>query len=232
MLELAGVNAFYGDSHVLQDVGFTVSAGACVGLLGRNGVGKTTTLRTILGYVRATTGSIRFEGDAIERQPTHAIVRRGMSYVPEDRGIFRSLTVEEHLKVADRVAESDERFAIDEAYQLFPRLAERRRNLGSHLSGGEQQMLAIARALVGSSRFVIMDEPTEGLAPVVIDQISEAIGRLRAQGTTMLLVETNFHVARRVCDRACLLDRGRVVYEGAMADLGPDHELVKSYIGV
>ena len=232
MLELAGVDAFYGDSHVLQDVSFAVRAGACFGLLGRNGVGKTTTLRTVLGYLRARNGTIRFDGEAIEGRPTYEIVRRGISYVPEDRGIFRSLTVEEHLRVADRAAGHHERLSVEDVYGLFPRLAERRRNLGGQLSGGEQQMLAIARALVGSSRFVIMDEPTEGLAPVVIEQISQAIRRLRANGTTMLLVETNFHVARAVCDECCLLDRGRVVFQGAMAELAPDSEIVKSFIGV
>jgi branched-chain amino acid transport system ATP-binding protein len=232
MLTVENLNAYYGDSHILQGISFRLKKGRCMALLGRNGAGKTTTLRSILGYVPRTSGRILLDDCDVRGLPTSRIVRRGLSYVPENRGIFPSLTVDEHLHMAEAVASRGQRWTIDDVYALFPRLAERRFSSGGKLSGGEQQMLAIGRALVGSSRFVVLDEPSEGLAPVVVELIRDALLALKAQGTTLLLVEQNYALALSLLDDVCVLAQGRVVFSGEKADLEAAPDLIGNYLSV
>lgn len=232
MLKVKDLNAYYGDSHILQGVSFGLSEGRCMALLGRNGAGKTTTLRAILGYVPRTSGSVVLDGRDVRGMSTSRIVRRGLSYVPENRGIFPSLTVDEHLRMADAVAITGTRWTIAQVFELFPRLAERRFSHGGKLSGGEQQMLAIGRALIGSSRFVVLDEPSEGLAPVIVELIRDALLALKAQGTTLLLVEQNYPLALSLLDDVCVLAQGRIVFSGDKSALEAAPDLVGSYLSV
>ncbi len=214
MLAVEGVHAFYGKSHILHGVSLEVGAGEIVSLLGRNGAGKTTTLKSITGIVPPREGHVRFEGAAVERWPTHAIARLGIALVPEHRGIFRSLSVEENLAVALRPGSA---WGLADVFAHFPRLAERRRSRGGTLSGGEQQMLAIARALVNAPKLLLLDEPTEGLAPVIVDELVGIIDGIRARGLGVLLVEQNLGVCMRLADRHYVLEQGRIVYSGTRA---------------
>jgi branched-chain amino acid transport system ATP-binding protein len=218
MLELDTVHAHYGLSHVLQGVSVSITKGEVVGLFGRNGVGKTTLIKTVAGWVKPTSGSIRFEGTQIAGLAADRICRLGIGLVPEDRRIFPGLTVEENLRLglmqAPRRAKADAERAIERTYARFPRLAGRRRQMGITLSGGEQQMLAIARVLAGAPRLLLVDEPTEGLAPMVVDEIFALIAELRAEGIPILLVEQNVMRALEVCDRFFAFERGAVVFEG------------------
>ena len=214
MLEIRNIHAFYGKSHILHDVSLDVGQGEIVSLLGRNGAGKTTTLRSITGIVPPRDGSIRFAGTAIEARPTHAIARLGIALVPEHRGIFRSLSVEENLAVALRHGSA---WDVQDVFRHFPRLRERWRSRGGTLSGGEQQMLAIARALVNAPKLLLLDEPTEGLAPVIVDELMEIIAGIRARGLSVLLVEQNLGVCMKLADRHYVLEQGRIVYGGTRA---------------
>lgn len=233
MLEVSGIHACYGDSHILRGIDLSVPAGSCVAILGRNGAGKTTVLKCILGYVPARSGSIRFADADITREATWRIVRRGIGYVPEDRGIFRSLTVDEHLRVAfSRAGKDRPRRAPEDIYELFPRLAERRRNRGDRLSGGEQQMLAIGRALVPEPDLLVLDEPSEGLAPTVVDRIEDIFHRLRKAGKTMLLVEQNYRLATGLADRCHVLMQGVNVWEGAPGELEDNPDVKHRHLGV
>jgi branched-chain amino acid transport system ATP-binding protein len=218
MLALDTVHAHYGLSHVLQGVSISIARGEVVGVFGRNGVGKTTLIKTVAGWVKPTSGSIRFEGAEIGGLAPDRICRLGVGLVPEDRRIFPGLTVEENLRLglmqAPGRAKADAERAIERTFARFPRLAGRRRQMGITLSGGEQQMLAIARVLAGAPRLLLIDEPTEGLAPMVVDEIFALIEELRADGIPILLVEQNVMRALEVCDRFFAFERGAVVFEG------------------
>lgn len=208
LLAVEGLNAFYGESHVLHGIKVEVHRGELVTLLGRNGAGKTSTLRSIMGLIRRE-GAIRFDGRELVGLPPEAIARLGVGYVPEERGIFASLNVEENLMLPPTVKPGG--MSLAEIYRLFPNLLERRKSQGTKLSGGEQQMLAIARILRTGADFILLDEPTEGLAPVIIEQIGHVVQALKKKGLTILLVEQNFQFARTVADRHYVLEEGNVV---------------------
>jgi branched-chain amino acid transport system ATP-binding protein len=233
VLDVADIHTYYDDSHVLQGVSLSVPAGKCVALLGRNGVGKTTTLRSVLGYTPPRRGSISYGGVDITREQTYHIVRRGIGYVPEDRGIFPSLTVAEHLRVAySQARHRPSRREPEEIYAMFPRLAERRENYGNQLSGGEQQMLAIGRALVGAPDLLIMDEPSEGLAPVIVEALEETFHRIKVEGKAILLVEQNYLLAIGLADYVYVLSQGRVQFEGTPDALEANPDIKHTYLGV
>ena len=230
LLSLREVNAWYGESHVLHGVAFDVPAGEVVTLLGRNGAGKTTTLKSIMGIVPRREGAIVFEGQAIDRLASNRIAQLGIAYCPEERGIFSSLDVEENLLLPPVVREGG--LSVKQIFELFPNLKERLRSQGTKLSGGEQQMLAIGRILRTGARLLLLDEPTEGLAPVIVQQIGRTIGRLKAQGFTILLVEQNFRFAATVADRHYVMDHGRVVDMIPNADLQANMAKLHDYLGV
>jgi branched-chain amino acid transport system ATP-binding protein len=229
-LQVAGLHAWYGESHVLHGVDFEVRAGEVVTLLGRNGAGKTTTLKSVMGIVPWRTGSVRFRGEELIDRPSNFIARRGLAFCPEERGIFASLTVEENLLLPPVVQPGG--LGLDAIYELFPNLRERGRSQGTKLSGGEQQMLAIGRILRTGARLLLLDEPTEGLAPVIVQHIRATIRRLKAQGFTILLVEQNFRFAATVADRHYVMERGRVVDLIDNADLPAQTAKLHEYLGV
>jgi branched-chain amino acid transport system ATP-binding protein len=229
-LQVAGLHAWYGESHVLHGVDFEVRAGEVVTLLGRNGAGKTTTLKSVMGIVPWRTGSVRFRGEELIDRPSNLIARRGLAFCPEERGIFASLTVEENLVLPPVVQPGG--LGLDAIYELFPNLRERGRSQGTKLSGGEQQMLAIGRILRTGARLLLLDEPTEGLAPVIVQQIRMTIRRLKAQGFTILLVEQNFRFAATVADRHYVMERGRVVDMISNADVPAQTAKLHDYLGV
>ena len=229
-LQVAGLHAWYGESHVLHGVDFEVRAGEVVTLLGRNGAGKTTTLKSVMGIVPWRTGSVRFRGEELIDRPSNLIARRGLAFCPEERGIFASLSVEENLLLPPVVQPGG--LGLDAIYELFPNLRERRRSQGTKLSGGEQQMLAIGRILRTGARLLLLDEPTEGLAPVIVHQIRVTIRRLKAQGFTILLVEQNFRFAATVADRHYVMERGQVVDMIDNADVPAQTGKLHEYLGV
>jgi branched-chain amino acid transport system ATP-binding protein len=230
LLEVSGLNAWYGESHVLHGVDMTIGEGETVTILGRNGVGKTTTLRTIMGIIRERKGTIRFDGRDMLDVPLHRTAHAGIGFVPEERGIFATLTVEENLTLPPVVAPGG--VPLEEIYDLFPNLAERRSSTGTKLSGGEQQMLAIARILRTGVRLLILDEPTEGLAPVIVQRIGEVLAKLRERGMTVLLVEQNFRFASRVADRFYLMEHGRMVADFPVAELSGRMDMLHKVLGV
>jgi branched-chain amino acid transport system ATP-binding protein len=230
LLQVADLHAWYGESHVLHGVAFEVRAGEVVTLLGRNGAGKTTTLKSVMGMVPRREGSVRFRGEELIDRPSNLIARRGLAFCPEERGIFASLSVEENLLLPPVVQPGG--LGLDAIYDLFPNLRERGRSQGTKLSGGEQQMLAIGRILRTGARLLLLDEPTEGLAPVIVRQIRATIGRLRSQGFTILLVEQNFRFAATVADRHYVMERGRVVDMIANAELPARTAQLHEYLGV
>jgi branched-chain amino acid transport system ATP-binding protein len=230
LLGVRDLHAWYGESHILHGVEFEVRAGEVVTLLGRNGAGKTTTLKAVMGIVRQRTGSVRLGGDELIGLPSNAIARKGIAFCPEERGIFASLTVEENLVLPPRVQPGG--LTLDAIFELFPNLKDRLRSQGTKLSGGEQQMLAIGRILRTGARLLLLDEPTEGLAPVIVQQIGRTIARLKTEGFTILLVEQNFRFAATVADRHYVVERGRVVDEIANARLGASMDKLHEYLGV
>jgi branched-chain amino acid transport system ATP-binding protein len=230
LLELDRVNSFYGDSHVLFDVGMEVREHEVVALLGRNGAGKSTTLKTIAGVLRPRSGTIRFAGEPIHRVPSYRIARRGLQLVPEERRIFATLNVEENLRLAALKAPAA--WPIGRIFEAFPRLAERRRSYGRTLSGGEQQMLAIARALIRAPRLILLDEPFEGLAPVIVEDLLIQCRRLAAAGVTILIVEQNVNAALSLAGRVYILNNGQNIFEGTPAALRADPEITSRYLGV
>jgi branched-chain amino acid transport system ATP-binding protein len=231
LLELTDVNTAYDDSHVLHDVSMTVAENDTVALLGRNGVGKTTTLKSVIGIQQPFAGTVQWQGTDITREKTHETISRGIGYVPEDRRIFSKLTVEENLTLAMNASAASKADEFDRVFDLFPRLQERRSQHGDSLSGGEQQMLAIARALIGDKELLLLDEPTEGLAPKIVTDIQDAIDELATE-LTVVLVEQRYPVAKAVCDRYYILDQGAVVAGGSMAALDDDQELKETHLGV
>jgi branched-chain amino acid transport system ATP-binding protein len=230
MLEVRGLNAWYGESHILHGMDFEVREGEVVTLLGRNGAGKTTTLKSVMGMVGRREGSIVFQGRDISRFPSNRIARLGIAFCPEERGIFASLDVEENLLLPPQVAPGG--LSPEQIYALFPNLRERLRSQGTKLSGGEQQMLAIARILRTGARLLLLDEPTEGLAPVIVQQIGRTLARLKEQGFTILLVEQNFRFAQTVADRHYIVEHGRVVDMVPGAELEASMDRVHEYLGV
>ena len=230
LLAVRGLNAWYGESHVLHGVEFDVRAGEVVTLLGRNGAGKTTTLKSIMGIVPRREGSIVFEGHETIGHASNRIARQGIAYCPEERGIFASLSVEENLLLPPQVRPGG--LSVEQIFELFPNLKERLRSQGTKLSGGEQQMLAIGRILRTGARLLLLDEPTEGLAPVIVQQIGRTIERLKQEGFTILLVEQNFRFAATVADRHYVMEHGRVVDMIPNAELSSSMAKLHDYLGV
>lgn len=229
ILSIEGLHAHYGKSHVLQGVDLRVGDGELVTLLGRNGAGKTTTLKSICGVVPPTQGRVRFAGEEVQDLATHAIAQRGVCLVPEHRGIFKLLTVEENLLLGQRKRSP---WQLPDVYRIFPRLKERRTNGGGQLSGGEQQMLAIGRALMNNPKLLMLDEPVEGLAPVIVEEIVSQLKTIKAAGVAILLVEQNLEVCTQLADRHCVLEQGRIVYTADNATFLADEEVKDRYLGV
>lgn len=229
MLTIRDVHAYYGESYVLQGVNLTLEPGQAVALLGRNGVGKSTLARTIMGLTPARRGAITFQGRDITRLPPHQIAKAGIGYVPQGRQVFPSLTVKEHLQVTAR---GEGQWSFGKVVDLFPNLRQRLSSLGGKLSGGEQQMLAAGRALVGNPSLLILDEPTEGLAPIMVKELGRAIGALKAVGTTILLIEQQLAFALRYADVMFIMSKGRIVHRCAPPELVADHETKAKYLGV
>jgi branched-chain amino acid transport system ATP-binding protein len=264
MLEVAGLDAFYGEAHILRGVSLTVAEGEVVALLGRNGAGKTTTVKSIMGLVRRRRGLIRYRGTDISRLAPFQICRLGIGYVPEERRIFKRLTVTENLEVGRRTSsragdggrdsggghgdgdddggggggnrDGDDGggggWTFERLFELFPNLAERRGLLGGQLSGGEQQMLTIARTLMGNPRLVLLDEPSEGIAPIIVEQMARTIAELKSRGLTVVHSELNLHFARLVSDRATIIERGEIRYEGTIAALEAEPGVRQRYLAV
>jgi branched-chain amino acid transport system ATP-binding protein len=230
LLAVRGLEAWYGESHVLHGIDFDVAPGEVVTLLGRNGAGKTTTLKSIIGIIGKRRGSIVFDGVETIRLPSRMIARLGVGYVPEERGIFSTLDVEENLNLPPRVKPGG--LSVEQVFELFPNLKERLRSQGTKLSGGEQQMLAIGRILRTGASFLLLDEPTEGLAPVIIEQIGRTIARLKREGFTIILVEQNFRFASTVADRHYVIEQGRVVDMIQNAELDRNIDKLHAYLGV
>ncbi len=230
LLRVDGLNAWYGESHILHGMRFAVAEGEVVTLLGRNGAGKTTTLKAIMGIMGKRAGSILFEGREFIDQPSYRIARAGIAYCPEERGIFAALSVEENLTLPPIVREGG--MSVGEIYDLFPNLSERRKSPGTKLSGGEQQMLAIGRILRTGARLLLLDEPTEGLAPVIVQQIGTVIRQLKQKGYTILLVEQNFRFAATLADRHYIVEHGEVIDMIANDRLAENLDKLKTYLGV
>jgi len=229
-LRVTDLHAFYGESHILHGVDFTVNRGECVTLLGRNGAGRTTTLRAILGLVGKRSGSIMLNGREVIAESPHRIARLGVGYCPEERGIYASLSTEENLLLPPQVASGS--MSLDEIYEMFPNLKERRRSQGSRLSGGEQQMLAMARILRTGAKLLLLDEISEGLAPVIVQKLGEVIAKLKDKGYTIVLVEQNFRFAAPLADRMYIIEHGRVVTQIEQGELEQKQEVLKEYLGV
>ena len=234
MLEVQDLQAWYDHSHVIQGLSFQVAAGEIVTLLGRNGAGKTTTLRAIMGLVGKRAGNVRFQGREILDSPAHARYHHGLAYVPEDRRIVSTLTVRENLQLGllAGAGRHDLAARLEEIAETFPRLKERLDQEGTSLSGGEQQMLAIARAMVARPRMILLDEPSEGIMPLLVEEMFSLFRRMKAQGTTLLLVEQNVERALSISDRAYVIDQGRIVHSGQAAELLADEEIQQRYCAV
>lgn len=231
MLEVQDINSFYGKAHALRDLSFEVPRGEVVALLGRNGAGKSTTMKSVMQVVRTASGSIRFQGQEISGLASHKIAKMGLGYVPEDRRIFTDLTVVENLVVGMQPARDGAvTWTQDMLFNLFPNLAERRNNRGKALSGGEQQMLTIARTLMGNPSFVLLDEPSEGVAPVIVEQMANVISQLKSEGLTILLSEQNLHFAQVVADRAVIIESGAQQFKGTLTELNAQPEIRDAYL--
>ncbi|HAM33325.1 MAG TPA: ABC transporter ATP-binding protein [Deltaproteobacteria bacterium] len=232
-LDLNAINTYYGRSHILFDVSLSIERGEVVSLIGRNGAGKSTTFRSIIGLTPPQAGEVIFKGERISGMRAFRICRKGIGFVPEDRRCFPDLTVRDNLEVAARrEKEVASPWTVDRIYALFPRLLEREKNLGSQLSGGEQQMLTIARTLMTNPEVLLLDEPSEGLAPLVVALLAEMILQIRKEGVTVLLAEQNLHFCAKVSDRAFVIDKGSVKYQGTMKDLLANDEVKEKYLAV
>ena len=233
MLSIMGLNTHYGRAHILQGMSLEIGAGEAMVLLGRNGAGKSTTMKSIIGLLRPTSGRIVFAGRDIAGEEPHRIARSGLGYVPEDRRVFADLTVMENLEVGRQPARDGQRaWTPERLFELFPNLGRMRDRPGGRMSGGEQQMLTIARTLMGNPRLVLLDEPSEGLAPVIVEQMTEAILTLKAEGLTILLAEQNPHFAGGIADSATVVEKGAVVWSGSMAALRADDAARRQYLAV
>lgn len=233
MLELKRLNAGYGRAQVLFDFELTLGPGEVVALLGRNGAGKSTAIKTVMGLLAALSGEIRFRNEDIGRLSPHQIARRGLGYVPEDRRIFADLTVSENLEVGRQPPrDGAPRWTPEKLYELFPNLGRTRARRGGRMSGGEQQMLAIARTLMGNPSAILLDEPFEGLAPLIVENVAATIRELKREGLSVLLCEQNLRYSRLVADRACIVEKGRICHAGPMAALQADATLLQRYLSV
>jgi branched-chain amino acid transport system ATP-binding protein len=230
LLEVTGLNSYYGDSHILFDVALRVEKNEVVALLGRNGAGKSTTLKSVMGVVTPRSGSVKLDGQEIAGKKSHSIAQAGMQLVHEDRRVFGSLNVEENLILAGLTA--DNKWPLDRIYAMFPRLKERRTSRGTDLSGGEQQMLAIGRALVRDPKIILLDEPFEGLAPVIVKDLMKACRELAASGQTIVLVEQNLAASLALASRVYIINNGHIAHEGPAADLKANPEVLHRYLGV
>jgi branched-chain amino acid transport system ATP-binding protein len=230
VLSVKNLQAWYGESHILHGINFDVRPGEVVTLLGRNGAGKTTTLKSVMGIIGKRTGSVMFEGKDLIRQPSEKIARLGVAFCPEERGIFSSLDVKENLMLPPIIRSGG--MSLEQIFELFPNLKERLGSQGTKLSGGEQQMLAIARILRTGARFLMLDEPTEGLAPVIIQQIGRMISRLKSEGFTILLVEQNFRFASTLADRFYIVEHGKIIDAFSNSELQANMDKLHTYLGV
>jgi len=232
-LSVQGLNSFYGPAHILFDVGLEVGSSEVVALLGRNGAGKSTTFRSIVGLVEQREGRIVFEGKDVSTEPTHAIVRSGLGYVPEERRIFTDLTVEENLEVGRQpVRQNAPQWTREKLFTLFPNLGEMRNRPGGRMSGGEQQMLTIARTLMGNPSLVLLDEPSEGLSPKIVEQMVEAIMTMKKEGVSIVVSEQNLHFANLISDRAYIIERGRICFSGTMKELESRPDIRDAHLAV
>jgi branched-chain amino acid transport system ATP-binding protein len=232
-LRVSGLNSFYGPAHILFDVEMDVREGEVVALLGRNGAGKSTTFRSIVGLVAQRTGQIVFEGTDVSKRPTHEIAQLGLGYVPEDRRIFTELTVEENFMVGRQPPRKNApTWTPEKLFILFPNLGEMRGRLGGRMSGGEQQMLTIGRTLMGNPSLVLLDEPSEGLAPKIVEQMANAILAMKREGLSIVLSEQNLHFARLISDRAYIIEKGRIRFSGTMAELEANPGVRDAYLAV
>ncbi|MBT9281876.1 MAG: ABC transporter ATP-binding protein [Hydrogenibacillus schlegelii] len=232
MLIVDGIDTYYGDSHILHQVSLQVPKGTLSVILGRNGVGKTTTIRSIIGLTPPRNGKIIFKGVAIERQPPFKIARLGIGLVPQGRGIFPNLTVYENLTLAARRRQNGDRWTLEEIYRLFPRLKERAGHFGGHLSGGEQQMLSIGRALLTHPDLLLLDEPSEGLSPMMVQEITGVLSMLKSEGLSILLVEQNLSMALALADHLYILSKGQVVFSGTPGRLKQSPDVMQAYLGI
>jgi len=233
MLELHAINTHYGRAHILLDLNFTIGAGEVVSLLGRNGAGKTTTVKSIMQLVKPTSGKVLFEGTELNKIAAHQVAKLGIGYVPEERRIFTDLTILENLEVGRQpVRDGLPAWTKERLFDLFPNLAERRNNRGKALSGGEQQMLSIARTLMGNPRVLLLDEPSEGIAPVIVEQMAQTILTLKKEKLSVLLSEQNLHFARLVSDRAVIIESGEKKYDGTFNELEANPEIRDAYLSV
>jgi branched-chain amino acid transport system ATP-binding protein len=228
MLDVDGIHTYYGESHILHGVSLRVASGEAVALLGRNGAGKTTLIRSITGFTPPRQGRVLLEGEPVHRWPAHRIARRGLALVPQGRRIFAPLTVRENLLLGARSGG----WTLERVFELFPRLRERAAQAGGTLSGGEQQMLALGRALLTNGRMLLLDEPSEGLAPLIVREIGRTLVRLKAERLSLLLVEQNYHLALQIADRVYVMSRGQIVYEGTPAALEASEDVKRHYLGV
>ena len=233
MLEIAGLQAYYGRAHILQGVGFSMERGEVLALMGRNGAGKSTTIKAVMGLVPPAGGSVVFEGQPVQGREPFEIARLGIGYVPEDRRVFSELTVMENLSVAQRPARPDApHWTPERLFALFPNLGRMRDRPGGAMSGGEQQMLTIARTLMGNPRLVLLDEPSEGLAPVIVEEMAKTILALKSEGLTVLISEQNLHFAGNVADRAAIIEKGVIRFTGTMAELKSNEAVRSQYLSV
>jgi branched-chain amino acid transport system ATP-binding protein len=232
ILEVKEINTFYGTSHILSDVSLTVDRGQIVCLLGRNGAGKTTTMRSIMGLTPPKSGSVQFHGEELRRRPPHYIAQKGMGYVPDNRLIFPDLTVRENLELAYKVPKdfAGDPWTLERIYQLFPILAKRHHQHGGTLSGGEQQMLTLGRTLMGNPDLLLMDEPVEGLAPLVVKELGKQILKLKELGQTILFSEQNVKFATMTAERAYVIDKGKIRYQGSIEELRTNQEIKEKYL--
>jgi branched-chain amino acid transport system ATP-binding protein len=232
MLEVRSIETYYETSHILSEVSLSVSHGEIVCLLGRNGAGKTTTMRSIMGLTRPKSGSVRFNGEELRGRPPDYIARQGIGYVPDNRLIFPDLTVLENLELGIKPPKhaKGEPWTLERVYELFPILSRRQGQLGGTLSGGEQQMLTVARTLMGNPELLLLDEPVEGLAPLVVKDLGDQILKIKEMGQTILFSEQNVNFALQTADRAFVIDKGRIRYQGSIAELGADQEIKKKYL--
>jgi len=233
LLEVDRLCAGYGRARILFDVGLQVGAGEAVALLGRNGAGKSTTLKTIMGLIEPTSGTVRFSGHDITGWPSHRIARLGLGWVPEDRRIFTDLTVLQNLEVGRQAARGQSApWTVQRLFELFPNLAAMPDRPGASMSGGEQQMLTVARTLMGNPQLVLFDEPSEGVAPVIVEQMARSINEMKRQGLAVLVCEQNLEFVAAICDRACVLEKGQVRFDGSMADLQADAGIRRELLGI
>ena len=232
ILQVASINTYYGSSHILQDVSFSVDQGEVVALLGRNGVGKTTTLRSMMGLTPPKRGSIRFKDVEVMGKPAYAMADLGLAYMPDDLRIFPDLTCEENLEIARRLSKHAGYWNKDRVEDLFPVLRARKKQKGLNLSGGEKKMLSLGRALMANPEMILLDEPSEGLAPLVVASLTKVMEEIRARKMTILLADQNLKFCRRVCGRGYILEKGQIMHEGSMEDIWADEEVIRRYLVV